>query len=77
MKESQCKRILEHLRKYGSITAGTAAQGYGIMRLAARISDLREAGHVISSELETGENRFGETTRFAVYKLIKEATTNE
>lgn len=72
MADTQCKRILEHMQKYGSITAGTAMYGYGIMRLASRINDLRKQGYAIATEFETGENRYGEKTHFAVYRLVKE-----
>jgi hypothetical protein len=42
---------------------------YGVYRLAARIADLRGQGYNISSEIQTGKNRYGEATHFAVYKL--------
>ncbi len=71
MKESQCDRILRHMREYGSITSIEAITEYGILRLASRISDLKKRGHVISSTTGTAMNRYGETTRFSVYKLIE------
>ena len=41
----------------------------GIMRLAARISDLKEDGYIIQTEMETGKNRDGEPVRYARYFL--------
>lgn len=68
---TQCERILRHLRDYGSITSLEAMQEYGIMRLAARVSDLKNAGMPIESETVTGENRYGERTSFARYSLAE------
>ena len=68
---NQCEKILRHLNDYGSITSLEAMQEYGIARLAARISDLREAGVAIVSEMATGKNRYGEPTHFAVYSLAE------
>ena len=45
---------------------------YGVARLAARIDNLRERGHVIRSELVQGRNRYGEKTRYARYTLERE-----
>ena len=42
--------VLRHLRAGKRITAYEAVQRYGIYRLAARINDLRKAGHDIKSE---------------------------
>ena len=41
---TQCDRILRHLEDAGSITQAEAMSEYGIMRLAARIADLRGRG---------------------------------
>ena len=80
MKDTQCIKILWHLKDYGSITSVTAMQEYGIMRLASRINDLRARGVAIVSEVVTGKNRYGETTHYAVYRLSKSEgalSTNE
>ncbi len=66
---SHSEMILRHLERFGSITALEAMQEYGIMRLGARIWDLRHAGYIITSELVTGQNRYGEPTRYAKYTL--------
>ena len=72
MKQSQCERILRHLRDYGSISSLEAITEYGCMRLASRISDLKRQGYHISAERGKGENRYGEPTSFAVYRLVEE-----
>lgn len=66
---TQCEKILRHLEDYGSITPVDALRDYGCMRLGARIWDLKRMGHHIDMELETGENRYGEKTRYARYTL--------
>lgn len=71
MKDSQCKKILQHMQLHGSITGLEAIQLYGCQRLAARISNLRKVGDAIKSERATGKDRYGEPTSFAVYSLAE------
>lgn len=65
----QTEKILRHLRDYGSITPLEALQEYGCMRLGARIYDLKRDGHDIRTEFETAENRYGEKTSYARYRM--------
>lgn len=69
---TQNEKVLHHLETYGSITPLEALEGYGIMRLASRITDLKKEGVLITRELKTYKNRFGETVRYAVYRLKEE-----
>lgn len=64
---TQCNRILDHIKSKGSITPKEADDLFGIMRLGARIYDLRRSGHKIDMVWETAQNRYGEQTRFAKY----------
>lgn len=66
---TQNERILRHLTDYGSITSMEAMADYGIMRLASRVNDLRRDGHNIVTEVVTGQNRYGERTRWARYRM--------
>jgi hypothetical protein len=66
---TQTEQVLRHLQDYGSITPVEAMAEYGIMRLGARIWDLKQQGHVISTERETGVNRYGEKTAYARYRM--------
>jgi hypothetical protein len=43
--------VLQHLQRGGTLTALQALDLYGIGRLAARIEELRRAGHEIVSEM--------------------------
>ena len=65
---TQEQTILNHLQKYGSITALEAVEKYRIMRLASRISDLRQAGYKINTDFE--KSRKGEKA-WARYRLIR------
>ena len=73
MKQTQCERILRHLRDFGSITSLEAITEYGILRLDSRINDLKRQGYNISASRGKGENRYGEQVSFAVYRLVEEA----
>lgn len=66
---TQNERITRHLNDYGSITSLEAMSEYGIMRLASRISDLKQQGLPIVTEMVSGKNRYGETTHYARYSL--------
>ena len=62
-------RILGYMRKHEGITSMMAFDLFGITRLAAHIKDLRDLGYDIETVMLEGENRYGETTRFAKYVL--------
>lgn len=57
------------MRDFGSISPVEAMQDLGCMRLGARIFELKQAGHTIRREMETGKNRYGEKTSYARYRL--------
>ena len=60
-------RILNHLKKYGSITSIEAFKYYSITRLSARIKELRDKGYDIVTMMIEGENKYGEPIRYAKY----------
>lgn len=68
---TQTEKILDYMERHGSITPLEAMNELGVMRLGARIFDLKESGIEIITETVTGKNRDGETTRFARYRLEK------
>ena len=72
MKTTQCDRVLQHMKDFGSISSIEAITDYGILRLASRITDLKRQGYHIISETKAGKNRYGETTHYSVYRLAKE-----
>lgn len=66
---TQSMKVLKYMMDFGSITQLEAMKDLGVMRLAARISDLEDQGFVILHERENGRNRYGEKTRYARYRL--------
>ena len=70
---SQSSRILDYMAVLGSITQLEAMRDLGVMRLGARVFDLKEKGHNIQTVMVEGENRFGEPTRYARYFNLGDA----
>lgn len=68
---SQCERILEWLNAGNSLTPLEALDKFGCNRLGARIYDLKDRGHVITSRLVPVINRDGGTCRVAQYSLVQ------
>lgn len=64
IRESQCGLILAALQCGRRLTALEALDEFGCFRLAARIYDLREAGHEIIKETVLGNGK-----RHAEYSL--------
>ena len=48
----QVDRILDYMRRYGSITTLDAMLDLGILRLASRISELKKAGLRLSYQVQ-------------------------
>lgn len=66
---SQCEKVLGHLRRYGSITPLEAMTEYHIMRLGARIWDLKKQGHEITAETVVKKNADGSRCSFSRYRM--------
>lgn len=64
----QTAMILQYIDDFGSITPVEAMADLGVMRLAARIADLRRSGIQIVSEMVSGTNRYGKQVHFARYR---------
>ena len=70
---SQRDAVVKHLETFGNITQKQANDYYGASRLSAIIFNLRyKEGYVIETHMTVGQNRFGHTTEFAKYVLVKE-----
>lgn len=65
----QEERVLKYMQDFGAITPLQALDDLGVMRLGARIYDLKKAGHPISRRMVTKKNRYGEAVSFAEYRL--------
>lgn len=66
---TQNEKVLEYMKRFGSITQLEALSDLGIMRLASRISDLKKQDYKIKKEMVKSKNRFGENVQFARYSL--------
>lgn len=64
---SQKSRVLDYMMRNGSITQLEASNELAVMRLGARIFELKAEMHPIETVMQEGVNRFGEPTRFARY----------
>lgn len=71
---TQNEMVLRHLRDIGDLSPVEAMERYGIMRLGARIWDLRREGHRITRTMRSGKNRRGELVCYASYRLSMEET---
>ena len=69
MSASQCQKILKHLIRYGRITTYQAYDRYGCTRLPARISDLKDKGVNISTEIVYKKMPNGQHIHYGVYRL--------
>lgn len=65
----QVDRILDYMRRYGSITTLDAMLDLDILRLASRISELKKAGVPIKRDWAKVTNRHGETCNVLRYSL--------
>ena len=65
---TQKQRILDYMGQFGSISPREAYLDLGVMRLAARISEMIRDGVPIIKSMETGRNRYGKPVRYARYR---------
>ena len=72
---TQSMKVLKYMMDFGGITPIDAMKDLGVMRLAARISDLEDQGFEIVHERESGKNRYGEKTSYARYSLKGKSVT--
>lgn len=67
-KTNKHKKVLEHLKTYGTITSMEAIDNYGATRLSAIIFNLRKK-YNISTIMTDGVDRYGNASRYGIYKL--------
>jgi len=69
MKKTQCDRVLDYMKQFGSISSMEAFRDLGITRLAAVIYDIEHKGISVNRTPENGLNSFNEKTTFTRYSL--------
>lgn len=67
------QRVLDSMQNGRTISPWYAINELGNTRLAATIHSLKKDGHVITSEMVEGVNKFGDNIHYAKYKLVKQA----
>ena len=70
---TQQMRILEHLKRKGSITGVEAMSLYGAYRLSVHIWRLRKKGYNIVTVMEEGENKLDEPVKYGKYIMVDKA----
>ena len=69
---TQAERVVEYIRRFGSITRAEAMQDLGIANLPAVIDDLRHKhGKNIITEEVHALNRYKQKMTYARYKLVE------
>lgn len=68
--KTQKEKIIEHIKKHGSITSFEAYMDLGITQLATRISELKEKGYEFETEWITKKNKDGAVVSFKKYYLV-------
>lgn len=66
---TQVERVEKYMIDFGSITQLEAMRDLGIMRLSARIWDLKHEGKQIKTVLEKAKNRYGEPVHYFRYSF--------
>jgi len=66
---NQHDRIIEYIKRNGSISTMEASQHLGIAYLTTRISEMRSDGVNITDYWAEEKNRYGDMTRFKRYTL--------
>ena len=74
---TQCERVLKYMQDFGSINPQQAMKDLGVMRLAARVADLKKAGHKITRRTVTGRNRYGAPVIYAEYRLEEQSVKQD
>lgn len=70
-KLTQCDKIIDYIKRYGSITSWQAYADLGITQLGARIYNLKERGYLFEKERVNTKNRMGEKTHYDIYRLVE------
>lgn len=66
---TQHEMILEYMRRFGSIDPQQAYFDIGCMKLATRVSELKDRGYNIVSETVRSKNRWGKRVHYKRYRL--------
>lgn len=68
---SQKEKVLKYLQSGKTLTPIQAMNWWGVMRIGARIWDLRDEGYNITTTMKEVKNRYGQKCMVAEYRLEK------
>ena len=71
MRNTHETRLLEWFENHDTITQLEATAELGNTRLSATVFNLRNKGYNIITEPTKGKNRFGDSTNFGTYRMVK------
>lgn len=69
---TQRDRVLDYIRRFGSISSWEAYKDLGVTQLATRISELKERGYKFTKERVHTRTRFDVPTHYDKYKLVED-----
>lgn len=69
---NQEQKVINYVKRFGSITTLDAFRDLAITRLSARIFNIKKLGYKVSSVRETSKNRLGEEVNYSRYFIEKE-----
>lgn len=72
---TQRQRVVDYMRKHGSITRLNSCTELFIFELASRILELEQRGWIFEKSRESVKNIYGETKNFTRYRILKEGTS--
>lgn len=73
MKMTQREKIVNYIRKFGSITSWEAYRDLGITQFATRVKELKEEGYEFKTEWESKKNKEGKSVSFKRYYLLNKS----
>lgn len=76
-KYTQKARVLDYIKKHGSIDRKAAYEELGIFELPARICDLQREGYEFEKKTKTGRSRWGYSFYNTEYRLKNYIETRE
>lgn len=65
----QCQRVVDYMREHGSISQYEAIRDISVMRLASRISDIKNQGVKVNKIMVKDKNKYNEPIVYARYSL--------
>lgn len=73
---NQKDRIVDYIKRFGSITSIQAYVDLGITQLGARIDELERSGYSFYKEWCEGKNRFNEPIKYKKYSFAMETANS-